>query len=156
MSVWDYIRSLQHMDFETFQNLVDVNCDVTYVFNGKIEHCTGSDFVQRLKKGHFENTIKCDIHKLVVEKIATPKHFSQEALVYSIGDDTIYHRLGFGKDENGPGEYDMHSEGVITFLNGKIVRMIYSFIKVKLSNPDVDLSAFGGANAVKNSANNLE
>lgn len=58
MSVWDYIRSLQCMDFETFQNLVDTNCDVTYVFNGELGRCTGAEFVTRLKKGHFENTKK--------------------------------------------------------------------------------------------------
>lgn len=158
MSIWDYIKSLQCNDFETFRSLIDANCDVRYVFNGKMQRCTGSEYVNRLQKGHFENTIKSDLKRLFVEKIATPKNVPSECVVYSISDDTIYQRLGLGKDEDGPGSYEMHSDGIITFLNGKIVRMLYAFSKTKRDIEDhsgniVDLIAVGGANAVKKSAN---
>lgn len=150
MSVWDYIRSLQCMDFETFQNLVDTNCDVTYVFNGELGRCTGAEFVTRLKKGHFENTKKCDMTRMSVEKIPPPLHGPQDVTLYSISDDTIYDRLGLGRDEDGPGKYDMRSEGLVTFQNGKVVRMMYSFVKVKCAsiNELMITQGVGGANAV--------
>lgn len=148
MSVFDYVRSLQCLDFVTFKNLVADNCDVTYVFNGVMGTCTGSEFVERLKKGHFENTIKCEVLRMTIEKIETPQNCPPEALVYSIGDSTIYDRLGFGRDESGPGKYDMISEGVVTFLNGKVVRMIYSFVKVHYADDTNFMDVIGGANEV--------
>jgi hypothetical protein len=133
MSVWDYIHSLQCLDFETFQGLITENCDVVYVFNGKMNSCIGREYVTFLKKEHFENTIKCDVQKLTIEKIKTPQNCPLDSIVYSIGDDTLCQRSGIGKGEHNPGIYELHSEGIITFLNGKIIRMFYAFIKSKRS-----------------------
>lgn len=125
MSVLEYIRSLQYCDFDSFNNLIDPKCSVSYKFNGHNNECDGETFVSLLKKGHFENTFKTELLKLTIEKTLIPDQ-------YNIIDETIYHRKGLGRDENGPGEYKMRSEGVVTFSNKKIVKIEYNFIKNKI------------------------
>ena len=115
MSVWDYIRSLQCLDFEAFKNIVKEDCVVKYSFNGEKFKCSGKEFVDRLKVGHFENTTKCEVINLTVDNFIERKE-------YYVCDDTLYTRQGLGKFEDGPGVYQMHSESRITFEDGKIVK----------------------------------
>lgn len=124
MSVWDYIKSIQEVRFDDFEKLIYEDCNVYYEFNGKSVEITGKDFVNRLKIGHFDNTTKTELISMEVAKLTDNR--------YSIIDDTIYHRLGLGRDEEGPGKYQMSSDGVITFSNGKIVEIQYTFTKRKL------------------------
>lgn len=155
MSIWDYIKAYQYVDFESFCNLIDNNCDITYVFNGKIGHYNSHNFIELLKKDHFENTIKSDVCKISIEKINTSIHISKNALVYNISEDSTYQKLGRGVDEDGQGNYRVYSESVITFLDSKIIQIICSIIKTKISiNVPIDLIAIGGAKAVIQSENN--
>lgn len=124
MSIWDYIRSLQCLDFEAFKGIIKEDCVVEYSFNGESFECSGEQFVDRLKEGHFENTTKC-------EAINFKLHRDHEIENYHVCDETLYTRLGLGKYEDGPGVYYMRSEGFVTFENGKVVKLIMQFEKKK-------------------------
>lgn len=128
MSVWDYIQSLQSLDFKTFQSLIANECDVRYTFDGESFECKGDVYVERLRKGHFENSKHVDMKKVVVEQTG---HFQ-----YHIYDVSVYERLGKGRNENGPGLYELCSDGIVTFENNQIVSLKYTFVKSKIGPPD--------------------
>ena len=119
-----FVTSLQNLDYDTFCSLIDPNCDVYYVFNGKSTKCTGTDFINVLKQGHFENTTQIELKHLSIDKLETGD--------YMICDITVYHRKGNGMDEFGPGVYQIESTGTLSFKNGKAVRIVYTFIKTQL------------------------
>jgi len=126
--VVDFVRSTQTLNKDLFEYLIDDDCEIEYKFDG-IESGTinKEEYVSRLVKGHFNNTIYVDVKKLTIEKDV---YDGNE--IFVVEEIANFTRRGSGKNEDGPGIYRMESTGILRLNNNKIIYMSYEFNKNKL------------------------
>jgi hypothetical protein len=128
-AVRNFVSACQNLEYYKWWEMIDCKCKISYVFNGeKFANVTKTEYVNRLRHGHFENTTSTEVIASSITRLAEN--------LYSTFDVCKFTRKGYGKDENGVGGvYIMRSEGTIEVKDGKIISMKYNFVKT-LQTPD--------------------
>lgn len=112
-TVRNFVSACQNLEYYKWWEHIDPKCEISYTFNGEIfENVSKVDYVNRLRRGHFENTKSVEVIESSISKLAEK--------TYSTVDISKFTRRGYGKGENGiSGVYIMRSEGTIKVDNGK-------------------------------------
>jgi len=130
-TVLNFIRSTETLNFDVFSDLIDEKCVITYRFNDSKSIVNDkNEYVNKLKNGHFNNTTKVEVISL--NCITLDKSGEGKGL-FSVEESANFTRLGYGRDESGPGVYYMTSKGTLNIKDGKILDMDWTFSK-KLLN----------------------
>jgi hypothetical protein len=122
-TVSEFIKSCYNLDRDKYSNFISDDCFISYYFNGKYNLCDKETYISKLNKGHFENTVKVKVDSIEI--------FNKGDL-YETEEICYFTRNGLGKDESGPGVYEMQSYGKLKVLDGKIININYVFIKYKI------------------------
>lgn len=123
-TVLNFIRSTETLNFDLFSDLIDERCDIKYRFNdNKIIVNDKNEYVNKLKNGHFNNTTKVEVISLNCETLDKSED------LFLIEESANFTRLGYGRDESGPGVYHMDSIGSLNIKDGKIIKMCWTFSK---------------------------
>jgi hypothetical protein len=131
-TVLNFIRSTETLNFDVFSDLIDERCVITYRFNDSKSIVNDkNEYVNKLKNGHFNNTTKVEVVSLNCHTLLCDSGECEG--LFSVEERANFTRLGYGRDESGPGVYHMNSKGTLNIKDGKILDMEWTFSK-KLLN----------------------
>lgn len=122
-TVLNFVSAIWKLDEPTFISLIDDNAVIKYTFNGVHVDSDKEKFVAGLHRGHFANTTSVQRRFFSIGTNSPGK--------YSVIETSFMQRKGHGRDETGPGEYRLTSQGNLSVANGKITEIDYVFKKGK-------------------------
>ena len=114
------------LDFKKFSSLFSATVALNYTYNGATESNMSLDeFLRRMEKGHFKNTTSVEVRTLNITRAVNSQ-------LFLVNEEAILERLGYGRDEDGPGTYHYHGSGGIIVKDGLITYLSYTFTKKKV------------------------
>lgn len=113
-------------DFAKFEKLFAKDANISYNYNDQPTKVELTEFLKRMKNGHFDNVTSVKVLQLSIER----SEGNDELFLTSYRVETD--RRGLGRDETGPGKYTHLGRGGVTTKDGLITSFDFAFEKKKL------------------------